>query len=137
MTEPRNRLRPTRSRFRLALLLAAVVLTGVASRTALRGVPVVNKELGDVLWAAMFYLIVLMAFPRLRPAAAAGAALAISVGTELSQLYKAPWIESLRAKPVLGMLLGNVFAWHDVGCYVVGTAFAFGTDLVVRRRATW
>lgn len=127
--------RPARRRWAIAALLAIVVAAGVGSRTITGGVPWVGKEFGGVLWAMMFYLGLLLMFPRLRPAATAAAALLLSAGTEFLQLYRAPWIDALRATRVGGFVLGSVFGWHDVACYVVGSILAFAADVGIARRA--
>jgi hypothetical protein len=120
-----------RRRMWVALALAGVVAAGVASRTVMAGVPLVGKELGGVLWAAMFYLIAVLILPGLSPAAAATVAFAAAAGTEFSQLYKAPWIDGLRSTRGGGLLLGHAFAWKDIACYGVGAAAGWALDMWV------
>ena len=126
--EPRRPPTVARRRWVVGLALAAVIAAGVASRTVGAGVPGIGKELGGVLWAVMFYLIVAFSFPRLPPAGVAAAAFGFAAGTEALQLYKAPWIEAVRANRIGGLVLGHSFAWRDVGCYVVGTLAAWALD---------
>jgi hypothetical protein len=73
--------------------------------------------------------------PTARPAAAAAFALVLSMGTESLQAYHAPWIESLRANRVGGLLLGRYFSWHDMALYPVGTALAWAVDWSVSARS--
>src|SRR5687767_11882662 len=102
--EPLHPQRTARRRWIVGLALAAVIAAGVGSRSVGAGVPMVGKELGGVLWAVMFYLIVALAVPRLPPAGVATAAFGLAAGTEALQLYKAPWIEALRANRVGGLV---------------------------------
>ena len=122
-----------RRRWLVVITLVGVVAAGVASRRLGAGVPWVGKELGGILWAVMFYLLAVLAAPRLSPTAAAAAALGLSAGTEFLQLYKAPWIEAARAKPIGGLLLGHSFAWRDIACYSVGALAAWAVDRNRRR----
>lgn len=109
-------------------MLLGVIALGVASRTVLVSVPVIGKELGDMLWPVMFYLITVLLQPRLSPLAAAMIALVISMATEASQAYSAPWIDSLRDNRLGGIILGRHFSWRDMACYPIGTAIVWGAD---------
>lgn len=132
--------RPPAARRRrvVGIALATVIAVGAASRTAGLGVPLVGKELGGVLWAAMFYLITIFVAPHLPPASAAAVAFGFAAGTESLQLYNAPWIEAARANRLGGLLLGHSFAWRDIGCYVAGTLAAWAADRrVMELRPGW
>ena len=48
------------------------------------------------------------------------ATLLVSFGIEISQLYHAPWIDSLRATRLGGLVLGFSFVWSDLLCYSAG-----------------
>ena len=117
-----------RRRPALALALFGVIAAGYGSRTFGAGIPWIGKELGGVLWAAMFYLIAVLIAPRLPPAGAAVAAFCVAAGTEFLQLYKAPWIEAVRANRLGAVVLGHSFAWRDVACYAVGAVAAWAFD---------
>jgi len=47
-------------------------------------------------------------------------ALAFSIAIELSQLYHAPWIDSIRHTTLGALILGFGFVWSDLICYAVG-----------------
>jgi hypothetical protein len=47
-------------------------------------------------------------------------ALAFSAAIELSQLYHAPWIDSIRQTTLGGLVLGFGFVWSDLACYAAG-----------------
>ena len=55
-------------------------------------------------------------------------ALLASLLVEISQLYKAPWIESIRRTTLAGLMLGFDFVWSDPGCSAVEVGL--GTLLV-------
>ncbi len=46
--------------------------------------------------------------------------LLFSFAIEFSQLYHAPWIDSLRATRLGGLVLGFSFVWSDLLCYSAG-----------------
>ncbi len=119
----------TRARTRIAAALALVILTGVASRVS--GLPLprlIAKDLGDVLWSVMFYLLVLLARPRTPVPAAALTALAIAAATEFLKLYHAPWIDALRTHRVPSFLLGHRFLWTNLAAYAAGVVAAVILD---------
>ena len=49
-------------------------------------------------------------------------AMLFSLDVEISQLYHAPWIDSIRRTTLSGLLLGFGFIWSDLACYAVGVA---------------
>ena len=49
-------------------------------------------------------------------------AVAFSAAIEISQLYHAPWIDSIRQTTVGGLILGFGFLWSDLVCYALGVA---------------
>ena len=46
--------------------------------------------------------------------------LSFSILIEVSQLYHAPWIDSIRRTTMGGLVLGFGFVWSDLACYAVG-----------------
>ncbi len=44
----------------------------------------------------------------------------LTVTVELSQLYHAPWIDSIRQTTLGGLILGFGFLWSDLACYALG-----------------
>lgn len=125
--------RRPRSRAACAILLAAIVVAGLSSRTFPAYQPsFVAQYAGDVLWATMAF----WGLALLRPAASTHrlgiATLALAWTVELSQLIHVGWLDSLRdTRP--GMLaLGQGFLWSDLVCYSVGTALAMAIDSAIR-----
>jgi len=51
-----------------------------------------------------------------------GIAVAIAFLVEFSQLYHAPWIDSIRHTWLGGLVLGFGFLWTDLVCYTAGIA---------------
>jgi hypothetical protein len=117
--------------FRLLAALAVTVVLGLLSRLCTVGWAVWDKSLGDVLYAMAAYL-ALALFLHRRPARlVAPVALALCLAVEFFQGTGIP--ARYGHLPVVPWLLGTTFAWHDVACYVLGVAIAFGVDLLVLR----
>lgn len=58
-----------------------------------------------------------------------------SLGIETAKLYHAPWFDSFRYTKIGGLLLGYVFSWGNIGCYVAGVlAGGLGEHLWFRTR---
>jgi hypothetical protein len=94
----------------------------------------VAKDFGDALWSVMFYLLVLLARPRMACVAAAGWALGIACAIEFLKLFHAPWLDALRANALSGFLLGHTFLWRDFVSYAIGVAAALTADMSLKRR---
>jgi len=62
-------------------------------------------------------------------------ALAFSVAVELSQLYHAPWIDSIRHTTIGGLILGFDFVWSDLVCYAVGVGIGVVIEKALARSA--
>ncbi|MEN0128062.1 MAG: DUF2809 domain-containing protein [Brevundimonas sp.] len=121
-------MRPDRPR---RLLLVAVVLVVAAGLLASRAS---FDALGDVLYAAMACLVVLLVAPRTRRWVAGAVAGAWCFGVELAQLSPVPQ-ELVDAVPVLRYLLGTTFAATDLLAYIAGVGAVVGLDLAYGRRA--
>jgi hypothetical protein len=98
-----------------------VVALGLASRRYARSLPpFIAVYAGDTLWALMAFITVAFAAPAWSTLRVGIAALAISVGVEVSQLYHAAWIDAVRGTWLGGLLLGFGFLWSDLACYTAG-----------------
>jgi hypothetical protein len=88
---------------------------------------------GDTLWALMLFLLVstLMAGWPILTRAAISLALAFLV--EMSQLYHATWIDSIRQATLGGLVLGFGFLWTDLVCYSIGIAIGSLAEWGIRR----
>lgn len=84
---------------------------------------------GDILWATMIYFIVRFFFINKPVSIIATISLLFSFAIEFSQLYKAPWIDSIRPTLFGRLVLGATFNWGDMVCY----AFGVGIGVLVDR----
>lgn len=125
-----------RSRTPYLLLAAATIVAGLASRRFGGVLPgFVASYAGDVLWAAMVYLLVAALWTRAPVRRVAAGAAIFSLAIELGQLYHAPWIDAVRHTRMGGLVLGRGFLWSDLACYAVGIALAAALDHALARRA--
>ena len=90
---------------------------------------------GDVLYAVAAYVLLVLAFARLRPLPAAGIALAWCWAVEVLQATGAASAVN-DAVPPAAWLLGSTFAVRDLVCYAAGVAVACWVDVVVATRRT-
>lgn len=81
----------------------------------------------------VFWLVALLR-PAMTTARVALAALAIAWTVECSQLYHAPWIDSVRATRLGALALGQGFLWSDLASYAAGVAFAAMIDAWLTHR---
>jgi divalent metal cation (Fe/Co/Zn/Cd) transporter len=120
-------------------VLALVVLAGLGifSRTPAGRLPWADKAFGDTLWAAMFYLLVILLLPEVHTVVAVAMAVGITFSIEFLKLYHAPWIDSLRGNAIGGMILGHAFFWHDFLSYILGIVLGVLLDriFILRRSA--
>lgn len=126
---------PVRSRWRILPLLLLLPVLGLGSRSGASWLPsFVAEYAGDTLWTMMVYVCLVFVWPRLSVAQAAGAALAISFAVEFSQLYRAPWLDALRAHRLGALVLGRGFLGSDLVCYTVGALVAAGVDRLLAQQ---
>lgn len=59
--------------------------------------------------------------------------LALAFLVEISQIYHAPWIDSIRQIMLGGLVLGFGFLWTDLVCYSVGIAIGSLAEWGIRR----
>jgi len=125
---------PPRSRLVTGALLLATIAAGLASRRYPAWQPAcVARYAGDTLWAAMVFWGLALVRPGSRTLVLGAAALGIAFADEFSQLYRAPWIDALRASRLGALALGQGFLWSDLACYTAGVALAAAIDAGVRR----
>jgi hypothetical protein len=133
-TEIEGKSRLIRIRFVYFIAAVVVVLAGLASRGLREHLPAFLAEYaGDTLWALMVFLLVSTVLAGRPLMVRAGISLGLSFLVEISQLYHAPWIDSIRQTTLGGLVLGFGFLWSDLVCYSVGIAIGSLTDWVIRR----
>jgi hypothetical protein len=102
-------------------LIALAVVLGLGSRRFGHSLPgFVAAYAGDTLCALVAFLFIGLVMPRASTSRVALLALSFSAVTEVSHLYHAPWIDSIRHTTPGGLILGFGFLWSDLACYTVG-----------------
>lgn len=86
--------------------------------------------LGDILWTSMVYFGLCVIKPSMKIEKLILISLGLSYFIEITQLYHAPWIDSIRATRIGGLVLGHGFLWNDIICYTVGAVFAALIDFI-------
>ena len=111
--------------------MALTVAAGLATRRYGAHLPAFVAEYGgDTLWALMVFLGIGALAPGWSTWRVAGVALATAFVVEISQLYRAPWIDAVRNTRLGGLVLGQGFLWSDLPCYAAGVAIG----AVIERR---
>jgi hypothetical protein len=118
---------------KLGTALAVTIALGLLSRLAPIGWPPYDKSLGDVLYAVAAYLVLAMLLLRRPRALVAGFALSLCLAVEFFQAtgipaHYADWL-------IVRWLIGTDFAWHDIGCYVLGVVIVWPLDVWLLRPA--
>ncbi|GAA2993893.1 hypothetical protein GCM10020229_02930 [Kitasatospora albolonga] len=108
-------------------LIGATVAAGLVVTVAVPGVA--GDALRDALYTVAWYLAVLLAAPRTRPAVAASAAAGISWAVELFQLTGIP-----AAHPGWRLLLGTGFNAADLLWYALGAAACLAVHRAAQTR---
>jgi Protein of unknown function (DUF2809) len=114
-------------------LIAVVCLLGIGSRRYAQVLPgFIAAYAGDTLWAMAAFLGIGLMLPRASTRTIALLAMAFSLAIEISQLYHAPWIDSIRETTLGGLILGFGFLWSDLVCYAVGVGVGMLIDAGIR-----
>ncbi|MEZ0484273.1 ribosomal maturation YjgA family protein [Fibrella aquatica] len=125
-----------RNRLIYSGLTAGVLVLGLASRQFGMYLPsFINAYIGDTLWALMVFFGIALVFNRQPTRRVALLALLFSFSIEFSQLYHAPWIDSVRSTRLGGLVLGFGFLWTDLICYSVGIMIGAWVDYRLTRQA--
>ena len=114
---------PLPQRHRAALLagILVVIVLGLASRRYPGLFPTaLGKYPGDALWALMVFLGGALIRPGASTGRLASAAMFTSFLVEFSQIYRAPWIDAVRATTAGHLVLGSTFSFGDLAAYAVG-----------------
>jgi Protein of unknown function (DUF2809) len=112
------------------ILIALVCLPGIGSRRYARALPgFIAAYAGDTLWALAAFLGIGLILPRAPTQTIALLTMSFSVAVEISQLYHAPWIDSIRQTTLGGLILGFGFLWSDLTCYAVGVGLGVMIDI--------
>ena len=96
--------------------------------------PLIVAYGGDVIWAGMFLFFLRMFFLHTTLWKLALINYALGAADEFSQLYRAPWANTIRATTIGRLMFGVGFLWSDILCYAIGTLLAFVIIWLVERR---
>jgi hypothetical protein len=118
-----------RNRLMYCLLILVVIILGLSSRKFNGYLPeIIGVYAGDTLWGLMIYLMIGVLRPTLLPTKIYFVSLAICILVEISQLYQADWINSIRKTQIGGLILGHGFLWSDFICYSIGCLFGLFSE---------
>lgn len=110
-----------RNRIVYTILIFIVMGLGISSRKFPEILPIfLAKYLGDTLWALMFFLIIGFIFNKKSTLFVGISAVIFTYSIEISQLYHAQWIDTIRNTTLGGLILGFGFLYSDIICYTVG-----------------
>lgn len=124
-----------RNRLRYAMFTIIVIILGLSSRKFAFALPdLLNAYLGDALWALMIFTGFGFLFPKIEMKKLAFISLLFCYGIEMSQLYHAPWIDSIRATTLGGLVLGYGFLWSDLVAYTIGVGIGILLELKLRKK---
>jgi Protein of unknown function (DUF2809) len=120
-----------KSRASWVLCLVGIITLGILSRVVHTGLVVVDKYLGDTLYAAMVYTILRLCWRAAAPARLAASAMAVMTVIELFQLTMIP-AHLLANEHVMvricARLMGTEFSFLDLLTYAVGIACIYLAD---------
>lgn len=118
-----------------ALILITIALGLFARKVAYPYLPdLINDYLGDALWASMIFFIFRFLLIRKDVKPVAIYSLLFCFLIEISQLYHAPWIDTVRATTLGALVLGSGFLWSDLLAYTIGVSLAAALDILLRKR---
>jgi len=112
----------------IILILLGGIL-GIGSRRYAHELPGFAAYAGDTLWALVAFLGIGLLLPKASTWRIAFLAMSFSVIIEVSQLYHASWIDSIRQTTKGGLILGFGFLWSDLACYAVGVGMGVMTEV--------
>ncbi|HDR6298923.1 DUF2809 domain-containing protein [Bacillus cereus] len=124
-----------RNRLLYAMFTIIVIILGLSSRKFAFALPaLLNDYLGDALWALMIFTGFGFLFPKIETKKLAFISLLFCYGIEISQLYHAEWIDSIRTTTLGGLVLGYGFLWSDLVAYTIGVGIGMFCELVLRKK---
>ncbi|UNP78891.1 DUF2809 domain-containing protein [Bacillus nitratireducens] len=124
-----------RNRLLYAVFTIVVIMLGLSSRKFAFALPdLLNEYLGDALWALMIFTGFGFLFPKIEMKKLAFISLIFCYGIEISQLYHAEWIDSIRATTLGGLVLGYGFLWSDLVAYTIGVGIGMFCEFMLRKK---
>ncbi|MGE7871026.1 DUF2809 domain-containing protein [Bacillus paramycoides] len=124
-----------RNRILYAIFTIIVIVLGLSSRKFAYALPdILNAYLGDALWALMIFTGFGFLFPKIETKKLAIISLIFCYGIEISQLYHAEWIDSIRATTLGRLVLGYGFLWSDLVAYTIGIGVGMLCEFMLREK---
>ncbi|MGH0555112.1 DUF2809 domain-containing protein [Bacillus pretiosus] len=124
-----------RNRLLYALFTIVIIILGLSSRKLAFALPhLLNAYLGDALWALMIFTGLGFLFPKIETKKLAFISLLFCYGIEVSQLYHAEWIDSIRATTLGGLVLGYGFLWSDLVAYTIGVGIGMFCEFMFQKK---
>ena len=122
-----------RNKLLYLLLTIIVMLLGLLSRK-IEGLPeIISLYSEDILWALMVFLLFAFLFNKKSTIFIISWAIIFSYSIEISQLYHAPWIDSIRNTTLGGLILGFGLLWSDLVCYTIGILIGIIIDIIINK----
>jgi hypothetical protein len=110
-----------RSRLSSALAVVLLIVLGLSSRKFAYLLPsLLQKNMGDILWATLVFFLFGLLFPRLSTWRIAGLACLFSLCIEVSKFYHSGWFDAVRSTVLGRLVFGWVFSWSNLLCYLIG-----------------
>jgi hypothetical protein len=120
---------PCRIRLFYTVATFGVMLTGFVSRQIPGMFPaILGRYPGDTLWALMVFLCYCTLLPHAKTHKVAVLALITAYTIEFSQLYQAPWVNSIRGTTLGYLVLGTTFNWPDLVAFTLGIVAGAACD---------
>ncbi|TKH12692.1 DUF2809 domain-containing protein [Bacillus wiedmannii] len=124
-----------RNRLLYALFTIVIIILGLSSRKLAFALPhLLNAYLGDALWALMIFTGFGFLFPKIETKKVAFISLLFCYGIEVSQLYHAEWIDSIRTTTLGGLVLGYGFLWSDLVAYTIGVGIGMFCEFMLQKK---
>jgi hypothetical protein len=107
---------PIRKRLHYLVFVIGVILLGLLSRE----ISWFPMWLGDVLWGLMVFFIAGFLFRKVSTLSNALSSAIFSTGVEMAKLLHTPWLDAFRYTRIGGLILGYVFSFNNILCYIIG-----------------
>lgn len=125
----------SRKRACYATCALLAMIAGLGSRRYGSHLPsFLAENAGDAFWTALVFCGFSFMIPNAKLATRAALTIGFAYAIEISQLYQAPWINSIRQTTLGGLVLGFQFVWVDLVRYAAGVVLCVGVECMFRRK---
>ena len=126
---------PWKKRITFVALALIAIPIGLASRQdELRLPAFITEHAGDAIWTALVYCCISACSPNSKVITMISLTLGFAFCVEFSQLYHAPWLDSIRDTTLGGLVLGEQFIWVDLLRYLAGAMFCGAIEIAFDKR---